>query len=158
MAWKLDKNNIAIIIIIILIAIIFYMYYKKSSKEHRMNTRERIVMYNLDVKLNKIIIYLTKHKNLRYIDFDISKASKKSSAYVLYYEDIYIDPYKKDGKSFYNDNTLFYVALHELTHIIIKSKKHNDHFKNTFLNLLKIAKKLKLLDMSKVEKYYVAVE
>lgn len=147
-------HKIILVIIIVLLSYIAYINYYTAN--YLMNSKEKVIMYGLNSKLNSIMIYLTKQCNIRYVDFDISKAPLGKSAYVLYYEYIYIDPYKQDSKTLYNSDTLTYVALHELTHIIIRSKKHNKQFVNTFLNLLRIAKKLKLIDMSKVAKYYIA--
>jgi hypothetical protein len=40
---------------------------------------------------------------------------------------------------YYNSNTIMYVALHELAHIISKTQGHNDEFNNNFAMLLKQA-------------------
>lgn len=40
---------------------------------------------------------------------------------------------------YYDDNTIMYVALHELGHIISKTHGHNDEFKRNFSSLLRQA-------------------
>ncbi len=42
-----------------------------------------------------------------------------------------------DTGEYYDVNTIMYVALHELAHIISKTHGHNDEFKNNFSKLLK---------------------
>ena len=43
---------------------------------------------------------------------------------------------------YYDMNTIMYVALHELAHIISKSHGHTEEFKNNFTNLLRKGTKL----------------
>lgn len=43
---------------------------------------------------------------------------------------------------YYDMNTIMYVALHELAHIVSKSHGHTDEFKNNFTDLLRKGAKL----------------
>ena len=50
----------------------------------------------------------------------------------------------KEGNTLIDENTLTFVAIHELSHIMSKSIGHNDEFWNNFKFLLQIAVKNKL--------------
>ena len=52
---------------------------------------------------------------------------------------------KKDG-SFQDENTIFFVVLHELAHIMTKSIGHKEEFWNNFRYLLKHCIEIKLYD------------
>jgi hypothetical protein len=56
---------------------------------------------------------------------------------------------KPENGEFYDMNTIMYVALHELAHIITKSKGHGDEFKANFINLLRRAAQLGIYDPNK---------
>lgn len=47
-----------------------------------------------------------------------------------------------ETKKFYDMNTLMYVALHELAHVITKTIGHDDNFKKNFTKLLVKAESL----------------
>lgn len=53
-----------------------------------------------------------------------------------------------DTGKYYSMNTIMYVALHELSHIISKTYGHNEEFKRNFVILLKIATEKGLYDPS----------
>mgnify|MGYP003963183551 CR=1 FL=1 len=150
------KNKVFVVFLTILIFIAAFLFYKHISYKKKMNIHEKVIMHELNIKLTRIILYLTQKHNIKYIEFDIYKAPKNRSSYVTFFKYIYIDPYKKNTNIFYNDDTLFYVVLHELTHIILKQRicKNSLRFKNMFLNLYHIAIKLKMLDHNKIEKYH----
>ena len=50
----------------------------------------------------------------------------------------------KDDNTFHDDNTIFFVVLHELAHIMTKSIGHNEEFWNNFRYLLKHCIEIKL--------------
>lgn len=50
---------------------------------------------------------------------------------------------------YYPSSVLFYVAAHELSHMITKSQGHGDEFKQNFAKILKKAEKLGLYDPRK---------
>jgi hypothetical protein len=47
-----------------------------------------------------------------------------------------------DTGIYYDINTIMYVALHELSHMISKSHGHNDEFKKNFSDILKKASRI----------------
>lgn len=47
-----------------------------------------------------------------------------------------------DTKKYYDMNTLMYVSLHELAHVITKTIGHDEHFKENFSKLLLKAERL----------------
>lgn len=49
---------------------------------------------------------------------------------------------------FYSMNTLMYVALHELSHIISKTHGHNEEFKQNFAKILRRAAKIGIYNPS----------
>ena len=51
---------------------------------------------------------------------------------------------KKNGTQLIDENTLTFVAIHELAHIATKSIGHNDEFWNNFKFLLEEAKKINI--------------
>jgi hypothetical protein len=54
-----------------------------------------------------------------------------------------------ETKKEYDLNTVMYVALHELSHVISTSQGHGDEFRNNFANLLKKATDLGIYDPRK---------
>lgn len=51
---------------------------------------------------------------------------------------------KDENENLVNENTIIFVALHELAHVMTKSVGHTDEFWHNFQFLLKVAVKLKL--------------
>ena len=114
---------------------------------------------NLD-KLNTKIMILTKHldkvdsgyygvkrlKN-RYkasILSELHKGSSNTSYSVNKGEKLVVCMRSKDDNTFHDENTIFFVVLHELAHIMSKSIGHNDEFWNNFRYLLKHCIEIKL--------------
>ena len=54
-----------------------------------------------------------------------------------------VDP---DTKTYYDMNTIMYVALHELAHMISKGHGHGDEFKTNFASLLRKAAEVGIYD------------
>lgn len=111
-------------------------------------------------KLNEKIIILIKHldkvdgeyygvkrlKN-RYkasILSELHKGSSNTSYSVNKGEKLVVCMRSKDDNTFHDDNTIFFVVLHELAHIMTKSIGHNDEFWNNFRYLLKHCIEIKL--------------
>tara|TARA_Y100000816_G_C26044208_1_gene547111 strand:- start:395 stop:991 length:597 start_codon:yes stop_codon:yes gene_type:complete len=68
---------------------------------------------------------------------------------------------KKDGGSMIDENTLMFVAIHELSHIASKSIGHNDEFWKNFKFLLIYAEKIKIykpIDYKKKPKKYCGMK
>jgi len=51
--------------------------------------------------------------------------------------------------NYYDMNTIMYVALHELAHVISKTHGHNDEFKDNFAKLLREASNVGIYDPSR---------
>jgi hypothetical protein len=54
-----------------------------------------------------------------------------------------------DTNTYYDINTIMYVALHELAHVISSSQGHGDEFKKNFADLLKKGAELGIYDPRK---------
>jgi hypothetical protein len=54
-----------------------------------------------------------------------------------------------DEKKFYDMNTLMYVTLHEVAHVISKSQGHGDEFKQNFATLLRRGAEIGIYDPRK---------
>lgn len=54
-----------------------------------------------------------------------------------------------ESGQYYDMNTIMYVALHELGHMISKTHGHNDEFKKNFATLLRQAAKIGIYDPRK---------
>lgn len=52
-------------------------------------------------------------------------------------------------KGYYDMNTIMYVALHELAHVVSKTHGHNDEFKKNFATLLRQAARQGIYDPRK---------
>lgn len=115
-------KNKAIIIVLIIVAIIFGLWL------YRFLTKEKDPMVNnLKDQLAKVD---PSFKNL-----DIRSGT---SAYTENKSTIYMCMKDENGK-YYAMNTLVYVSLHEISHVLNKSYGHDDSFKKIFSDLLKRA-------------------
>lgn len=54
-----------------------------------------------------------------------------------------------DTNTYYDINTIMYVALHELAHVVSSSQGHGDEFKKNFADLLKRGAELGIYDPRK---------
>ncbi len=62
-------------------------------------------------------------------------------------------------KKYYDMNTLTYVALHELAHVVNSTHGHDDEFKKNFAKLLERATQLGIYDPTKpLPEYYCGVK
>jgi hypothetical protein len=111
-------------------------------------------------KLNQKITILIKHLNKvdpeyygvkrlknRYkqsILSELHKGSSNTSYSVNKGEKLVVCMRSKDDNTFHEDNTIFFVVLHELAHIMTKSIGHNEEFWNNFRYLLKHCIEIKL--------------
>lgn len=113
---------------------------------------------NLNIKLNKLV----KHLGETYPDKDNVKRLVKrynpkafvetlpTSEYTAYSENkgeklaFCLDTEKNNNSKLIDDNTLMYVALHELSHIASVSIGHNDEFWDNFKFIIIEAKKIQI--------------
>lgn len=75
---------------------------------------------------------------------ELHKGSSNTSYSVNKGEKLVVCMRSKDDNTFHEDNTIFFVVLHELAHIMTKSIGHNEEFWNNFRYLLKHCIEIKL--------------
>lgn len=124
------KELIIFLIIIFVVLVITYFLQKKSkySHDHPILEKIRNNFIKLDPEYGKI--------PLRY----------GNSAYTENKAVITLCLRNPKTQKFYDMNTLMYVALHELAHVISISHGHNDEFKDNFYDLLSRASKIGIYD------------
>lgn len=132
------QNKIATILIIVF-AIVFVMVVKKKTGEsvdnysHPMITEIKRRLNLIDPSFGKIPI---RTGNKSY--------TEDKSAITLCISD-------PDTHQLYDINTMMYVALHEVSHVITKASgddSHKDEFKENFSNLLRQASNFRVYDAS----------
>ena len=106
-------------------------------------------LYNLHKKITKLINYLNKIDGSHYgvirlknrykhsILNELHKGSSNTSYSVNKGEKLVVCLRSKDDNTFHDDNTVFFVVLHELAHIMTKSIGHKEEFWDNFRYLLK---------------------
>ena len=122
--------------------------------------------------VNTLIEYLRTHdasssllKTLgsRYTKGIISEAviEKGSTSYTIDKQNIHLCLRSRDSiKQVYDINTLMYVVLHELAHVVSKSIGHNDEFKTNFKYLVSSAIQAKVytyVNYSKTPVHYCGI-
>lgn len=125
-------------------------------------------------KLKKIVVLAKKEfpdrENVKRLvkNFNPSKVSETlpTSKYTAYSEDkgkkiAFCTTTTKKGDNLIDENTLTFVGIHELGHVMSKTIGHNDEFWSNFKFLLKIAVKNKLyipVDYKEKPKEYCGME
>ena len=113
---------------------------------------------NINIKLNKLIKHLgEKYPNKNNVKRLINGYNPRkiyetlpTSEYTAYSENkgeklaFCLDSEKNNKGRIIDDNTLMYVALHELSHIASKSIGHNDEFWTNFKFIITEAKKINI--------------
>ena len=111
----------------------------------KLNTKITILIKHLD-KVDGGFYGVKRLKN-RYkasILSELHKGSSNTSYSVNKGEKLVVCMRSKDDNAFHDENTIFFVVLHELAHIMSKSIGHNDEFWNNFRYLLKHCIEIKL--------------
>lgn len=165
--------NYIFAIILILLLIVLYVNFKKDKSKVKIiiNNREYLVhkyentflmqkiaktIYSLEKDIDKLLLYLKvnefPHKTLeikrlfkrykRHIT-DISPSATKHVAYNINKGKVIGLCIYKDNK-FQDYNTIMFVLLHELAHVMTKEYKHNKEFWDNFKFLIKQAIKIKI--------------
>lgn len=116
------------------------------------------LLANITVNMNKLV----KHLDEKYPDRENVKRLVKgynpktitetlpTSEYTAYSENkgekiaFCLNTEKKDGSRLIDENTLMFVALHELSHVASKSIGHTDEFWNNFKFLIKEAETISI--------------
>lgn len=124
------KELIIFLIVIFVVLILTYFLQKKSKYSHDHPILEKI------------------RKNFIKLDPDYGKIPLRygNSAFTENKAVITLCLRNPETKKFYDINTLMYVALHELAHVISISHGHNDEFKDNFYDLLSRASKMGIYD------------
>jgi predicted metal-dependent hydrolase len=170
----MNENILAYFLIILIVGIILKIYYESDAFNlkciisnvdgNRYCVRERNklelvadLLANVTVKLKKLV----KHMENTYPERDNVKRLVKNfnpkkiyetlptSEHTAYSENkgekmAFCVTKKKNGTKLIDENTLTFVAIHELAHIATKSIGHKDEFWNNFKFLLQEAKKINI--------------
>ena len=116
------------------------------------------LLANITVKMNKLVKFLDeKYPNRENVNRLVKGYNPKTitetlptSEYTAYSENkgekiaFCLNTEKKDGSRLIDENTLMFVALHELSHVASKSIGHTDEFWNNFKFLIKEAESINI--------------
>ena len=145
--------------------------YKVQDRDDKEEAAKRL--HRLNFKIIQMINYLSekdadnegvKRLKNRYrhdILSELHKGSDNTSYSVNKGEKLVICLRSKDDYSFQDENTIFFVVLHELAHIMTESIGHNEEFWNNFSYLLKHCIDIKLYkyqDFNNNPKPYCGIE
>jgi hypothetical protein len=187
----MNENILAYFLIILIVGIILKIYYESDAFNlkciisnvdgNRYCVRERNklelvadLLANVTVKLKKLV----KHMENTYPERDNVKRLVKNfnpkkiyetlptSEHTAYSENkgekmAFCVTKKKNGTKLIDENTLTFVAIHELAHIATKSIGHKDEFWNNFKFLLQEAKKINIynpIDYKKQPQEYCGMD
>jgi predicted metal-dependent hydrolase len=127
----------------IMVLIIFVSIYWMGSKKDQ----------NLEILrpfLNRIVLDCGFDKT----GFELYKSKK--GTFTINKEKIYVETIKTNGQS-YNSDTLFYVVLHEIAHILCDEVHHSERFRQLERKLHQKAIEYGWLKMSNVDRSYPCV-
>ena len=147
---------------------------KYCVRERKNMNKASDLLAKTTVKMNKLVDYLkNKYTNNEIVDRLVSKFNPKkiveilpNSEYTAYSENkgrkiaFCLNVKKDKDDNLIDENTLMFVALHEMSHIATKSIGHKDDFWNNFKFLIKEASECnvyKLEDYSKNPKEYCSM-
>jgi len=169
---KRDINLIGYILIAFTLGVILKIYFESDAfnlkciisdvdgKKYCVRERSKMTLVvdllaNTTTKLNKLVDYLGKkypdRENCKLLvkNFSPQKISEilPTSQYTAYSENkgeklAFCTTTTKKGSKLIDENTLMFVALHELSHIATKSIGHTKEFWNNFKFIIANAKKM----------------
>ena len=125
---------ITVIIFFLVIAIVFVII------------RPQISSYSDDNPMLDKVRVAFSQINPKYADIPLREGS---SAYTENKRVITLCLKNPDTGQYYDFNTIMYVALHELGHVVSKTHGHNEEFKLNFSTLLRKAAELKIYNPRK---------
>lgn len=145
-------------------------YYK--TKNNHLAQESADIMAAININITKLITYIKslnpqpEYSNRLFnfnplaieeniLDIDTTYTLNKGS-YVVFC----VSPRNKQSNKVYDINTLMYVAIHELAHIVSISVGHTEEFKRNFKNLLKHSIDIgiyKYIDYSKTPQEYCGI-
>jgi predicted metal-dependent hydrolase len=176
-------EQIVIFLVVLVIVVVVFLFYEKRSNEVEMVTstvdgKQYLVQKMPDNKQAANLIATIKNKLIRLVDYckqeystnedinrmaqkfnpnnitEVGKNSKYTSYSVNKGEKMVLCLRSRDGQDkLIDENTLTFVAIHELAHIKTKSIGHTDEFWQNFKFLLQRAIKLGLYDKVDYSKY-----
>lgn len=128
----MKEGGIAIAIFILLaLAVYVYSYKKYSSTKHPLLDQVRSNFTKIDAKFSQIPL------------------KSGDSAYTENKEIITLCLKDPDSGKEYDINTIMYVAIHELAHVVSKSQGHGEEFRKNFSDLLRKGSILGIYDPAK---------
>jgi Marseillevirus putative metallopeptidase WLM len=131
----MDTNTVAIVIVVIVVVIIILAFVFKNKLNHHESNDPTI----LRIKRKFALL------NPKYAHIPITEGN---SSYTENKQVISLCLKDEHGR-YYDDNTLMYVALHELAHVTCDGVDHDGVFMDRFHRLLKEAERLGLYDSRK---------
>ena len=149
---------LVIIVVVISVIIIFFIFqYYDGSKiinsymKIEPDEDESLVLSSIHDKLNKIL------SESEYDDIDYTLNMTVNPSYAINKEHIFMCLRNPNTKDMYDENTLNYVAIHELAHIVDKNSssddinidEHGESFQKIFDSLIKTSIKLGYYDPRK---------
>jgi hypothetical protein len=172
----MNENILAYFLIILIVGIVLKIYYESDAYNlkciisnvdgNRYCVRERNklelvadLLATVTMKLKKLVKHMEneypERENVKRLvkNFNPKKIYETlpTSEHTAYSENkgekmAFCVTKKKNGTKLIDENTLTFVAIHELAHIATKSIGHKDEFWNNFKFLLQEAKKINLYD------------
>lgn len=187
----MNENILAYFLIILIVGIVLKIYYESDAYNlkciisnvdgNRYCVRERNklelvadLLATVTIKLKKLVKHMEneypERENVKRLvkNFNPKKIYETlpTSEHTAYSENkgekmAFCVTKKKNGTKLIDENTLTFVAIHELAHIATKSIGHKDEFWNNFKFLLQEAKKINLynpIDYKKQPQEYCGME
>ena len=129
------------IIIGILLLIVCLISKKRKAVYYQ---KHKPILIDIHNKIAKMIPYFDKDEKNRLSKLKIQPDIK---SYTINKHDMHLC-LEDDNGSYYDDNLLIYVTLHELAHIFCDEIGHTENFYKIFNKLTDIAEKVKIYDSS----------
>jgi len=135
---------------------------ESAKKLYKLHSKIKILIKHLDkVDGGHYGIKRLKHRYKPEILSELHKGSTNTSYSVNKGEKLVVCMRSKDDNSFHDDNTIFFVVLHELAHIMTKSIGHKQEFWDNFKYLLKHCIEIKLYnyqDFNSIPEDYCGIQ
>lgn len=139
---------IFIITVVIIIAIVYIIFFNEgitvnSFMKVEPDNEEKQVLSSINNTLNDILSKSEYKESKPNLDFTVNITTNPS--YVINKEHIFMCLRNPTNKDMYDKNTINYVAIHELAHIIdhdsngSKTDEHGESFQKIFDSLIKTA-------------------
>ena len=112
-------------------------------------TLEKYLLENIDsyIEFEQYILKMSNFKNMNIYE----NYKKNSTSYIINKKKLYLCIRSKINKKVHDDNILYHVLLHEITHLISPNYGHDFLFRKIFNFLIEISKKLNLYNDSDIK-------